>query len=402
MIHPHDRVTYLGEANHRNQRIPFGIKQTDRLAHMYAIGKTGTGKSTLLETLIRQDIRNYQGLCLLDPHGDLVEKVMEHVPEHRKDDVVYFDVTDPLQPLGYNPLKRVVPEKRPLAASGLLDVFKKMWEDAWGPRMEHLLRNAILALLDSPNATLPDILRMFYDETFRKQVCRYVTNPQVRSFWLQEYQNYSYRLRIDAAAPIQNKVGAFLANPNLFRILTRPEKAINIRRIMDEGKILLVNLSKGKIGEDSSALLGGLLVTTISLAAFSRAEMLESNRRNFFLYIDEFQNFTTMSMANMTAELRKYHVGLILANQYLHQLDPDIRYAVLGNVGTLISFRLGPKDAPFIAKEFDPKFRSIDLMNLPNYQIYLKLMIDGTPSKPFSANTVRFEDLGLYEKSGGF
>jgi uncharacterized protein DUF87 len=393
MLRPDARVTFFAETNHRNNNIPFGIRQSDRLAHMYAIGKTGTGKSTLLETLIRQDIQNYQGLALLDPHGDMVEKIMENIPDHRKNDVVYFDITDPTQPLGYNPLKRVAKEKRPLAASGLLEVFKKMWEDAWGPRMEHLLRNAILALLDYPTATLPDILRMFYDESFRKQVCTYSTNPQVKSFWLQEYQNYTPRLKVDAAAPIQNKVGAFLADPNLYRIFTETEKTIHVRRIMDEGKILLINLSKGKIGEDSSALLGGLLVTTISLAAFSRADTPEHKRRNFFLYIDEFQNFTTMSMANMTAELRKYHVGLILANQYLDQLDPGIRDAVLGNIGTLISFRLGPKDAPFIAKEFSPKFDLFNVMSLPNYHIYLKLMIEGSPSKPFSANTLRFEDI---------
>lgn len=232
-----------------------------------------------------------------------------------------------------------------------------------------------------------DILTLLTDNSFRRHAAAQVTNPRVRDFWLKEYQNYSYRLRAEAIVPIQNKVGAFLADPTLNRILTQAKETISLRKIMDEGKILLANLAKGKIGEDSSALLGGLLVTTIGLAAFSRADVPEEERRNFYLYIDEFQNFTTLSLANMASELRKYHIGMILANQYLHQLEPDIQYAVLGNVGTLISFRLGAKDAPYIAKEFSPKFEDTDIINLPNYRIYLKLMIDGEPSKPFSAET---------------
>ncbi len=388
MRHPRAGVTYFARTNFRNQKQAFGIKLADRLSHMYLIGKTGTGKTTLLETLIRQDIANGEGLALVDPHGDLVDRVVETIPEHRRNDVVYFNVPDPMQPYGYNPLKRVIPEKRPLAASGLLEVFKKMWSDAWGPRMEHILRNALLALLDQPQATLPDILRLLSDAPFRRSVVRNITNPQVRAFWLDEFERYSFRLRADGIAPIQNKVGAFLADPNLYRILTEPDRAINIRKIMDDGKILLVNLAKGMIGDDASALLGGLLVTTIGLAAFSRAELEERDRRNFFLYIDEFQNFTTMSVANMASELRKYGLGMVLAHQYLHQLDPDIRHAVLGNAGTIISFRLGPEDAAFLAKEFQPKFNTTDLLNLPNYHIYLKLMIDGAPSQPFSATTI--------------
>ena len=386
-------ITYFAKTNFRDQSDiwgtkTFGIKQADRLAHLYAIGKTGTGKTTLLETLIRQDIESGKGVALIDPHGDLVERIAENIPEHRKNDLVYFNVPDASQPWGYNPLKHVRPDKRPLAASGLLEVFKKMWDDSWGPRMEHIIRNSLLALLDMPDATLPDILRMLIDEDFRKKVALNTSNQQVQDFWLKEYAKYSYRYQADANAPIQNKVGAFLADPNLKRILTQPEKTIPIRKIMDEGKILLVNLAKGKIGEDSSSILGGLLVTTIGLASFSRADIPEDERRDFYLYIDEFQNFTTLSLANMLSELRKYKIGMILAHQFLHQLDPDIRYAVLGNVGTIISFRLGPKDADFIAKEFDPKFTGTDLINLPNYHIYLKLLIDGNPSRPFSALTI--------------
>jgi hypothetical protein len=381
-------ITYFARTNYRNQGKLFGIKRADRLAHMYVIGKTGTGKSTLLHTLTQQDIRAGNGLALLDPHGDLVEKIMAGIPDERKDDVVYFNVPDSSQPYGYNPLKRVIPEKRPLAASGLLEVFKTMWSDSWGVRMEHILRNALLALLDQPETTLTDILRLLTDDGFRRQAANKVSNPRVRDFWLKEYENYSFRLRAEAIVPIQNKVGAFLADPNLYRILTQPKKMIHLRKIMDEGKVLLVNLAKGKIGEDSAALLGGLLVTTIGLAAFSRADVPEQDRRDFYLYIDEFQNFTTLSLANMASELRKYHVGMILANQYLTQLKPEIQQAVLGNVGTLISFRLGVKDAAYMAKEFHPKIEDTDIINLPNYHIYLKLMIDGMPSMPFSAETI--------------
>ena len=382
------RITHFARTNARNDRRVFGIRQPDRLSHMYVIGKTGTGKSTLLERLILSDIVAGEGLVLVDPHGDLVERIVARVPEHRKADVIFLDVPSPGQPYGYNPLKRVTPEKRPLAASGLLEVFEKMWPEAWGVRMEHIFRNALLALLDQPQATLPDILRLFSDKAFRKEVIRHIKNPQVREFWEHEYEKYTDRMRADGIAPIQNKIGAFLANPTLYRILTAPEQPINIRRIMDEGKILLVNLAKGQIGEDASSLLGGLLVTTIGLAAFSRQEIDAAARRPFYCYLDEFQNFTTLSMANMFSELRKYRVGMIVVHQYLYQLDPAVQYAVLGNTGTLISFRLGPKDASFIGLELQEKFTPLDLMNLPNYRIYLKLMIDGTPSIPFSAETL--------------
>ncbi|MCU7867425.1 MAG: type IV secretion system DNA-binding domain-containing protein [Candidatus Thiodiazotropha sp. (ex Lucinoma borealis)] len=381
-------IAYFARTNFRNQGTRFGIKQTDRLSHIYTIGKTGTGKTSLLETLITSDIAHGNGLALIDPHGDLVERIAERIPPDRQHSLVYFNVPDPTQPYGYNPLKRVIPERRPLAASGILEVFKKMWKESWGQRLEHILRNALLALLETPEVTLNDILRLLDDKDFRGRVARNLSNTRVKEFWLKEFANYSYRLRAEAIVPIQNKVGAFLADPTLNRVLTNPRKPIPIRRIMDSGRILLVNLAKGRIGEDASGLLGGFLVTTIGLAAFSRADTLEMNRRDFYVYIDEFQNFTTLAIANMASELRKYHIGLTLANQYLHQLDPPIRYAVLGNAGTLISFRLGADDAPHIAREFAPIFLATDLMNLPNHVIYLKLMIDGTPSQPFSATTL--------------
>lgn len=383
-----DKVSYFARTDFRNQGQVFGIKQADRLSHMYMVGKTGTGKSTLLETLIRQDLLAGRGFALIDPHGDLVERVAATIPGPRMGELVYLNVPDPSLRFGYNPLRRVRMDKIPLAASGLLDIFKKMWSEAWGVRMEHVLRNALFALLEYGEATLADILRMISDRSFRRKVAEALTNKPVRTFWLDEFDRYSFRYRADAIAPIQNKIGAFLADPTLCRILTEPKEDIRIRRIMDEGGILLVNVGKGRIGEDSSALLGGLLMTTIGLAAFSRAEMEERKRRPFLLYIDEFQSFTTLSLANMASELRKYGVGLILAHQHLHQLEPDIRHAVLGNVGTLIASRVGAEDAPYLAREFQPKFDVQDLIALPNYRIYLKLMIDGTPSPPFSGTTI--------------
>ena len=399
MSHLTNSITYFARTNTARHQKPFGIKRTDRLFHIYAIGKTGCGKSTLLETLITQDIMRGNGLCMLDPHGDLVDKIVARIPEQRKADVIYFDVSNPTQPWGYNPLGTVVPEKRPLAASGFLEVMKMLWHGKeWGVRMEHILRNALLALMDYPHATLPDILRLLTDDIFRKEVVTYIENTQVRKFWLYEYPNYSYRMQADSMAPIQNKIGAFLANPNMYRIIAKPAKPLNIRKIMDEGKILLVNLAKGKIGSDAANLLGGLLVTTVSLAAYSRAEIPEEERRNFYFYVDEFQSYSTLSFANMLAELRKYRVGMVLANQYLYQLAPDVRYAVLGNVGTLIAFRLGVQDAAFLAQEFQPDITAEDLLHAPNYFIYLKLMIDGTPSRVFSAETLTPTDVPTTNK----
>jgi hypothetical protein len=324
----------------------------------------------------------------------LVERIAGAIPEHRRADLIYLNATDPKQPYSYNPLKRVAPDRRALAASGLLEVFHKAWGDrAWGQRMEHILRNALLALLDQPNATVPDILRLFRSAPYRKQVAEAATLAQVREFWLEEFPSYSYRYRAEAVAPIQNKVGAFLAIPSIARILTDAPEPISLRATMDRGKLLLVNLARGKLGEDTTALLGGILMTSIGLAAFSRADSPASERRPFFVYLDEFQYFTTRSVATMIAELRKYGIGLVLANQYLHQLDDDIRHAVLGNAGTLITFRVGPEDASFLAREFEGTFEGSDLQTLPNHQIYLRLMIDGAPSKPFSAVTLTPEDV---------
>lgn len=398
LVRPHylvmnGEVTYLARVHFRNDRRLFGIRRHDRRFHMYIVGRTGTGKSTLLETLVRQDIRNGEGLALFDPHGDVVERVFAYASKYREKDLLYFDVPRPDQPLRFNPLQSVPPLKRPVAAAGLLDVFKKLWSDFWGPRTEHILRNALLALFDQPAATLADILLLLGDKKFRETAAVRITSPQVKQFWLEEYKNYSIGFRSQAIAPIQNKVGAFLADPILNRIFTEPENTIDLRAAMDAGKILLVNLAKGKIGEDSASLLGAMLVSQIGVIGLGRADRPEALRRDFYLYLDEFQTFSTQSLANMLSELRKYRVNLILANQYLSQVDSEVMDAVLGNVGTLISFRLGPADATYLAKEFQPQFDALDLVNLPNYSIYLKLMIDGAVSRPFSANTVTSDEL---------
>lgn len=384
-----DRVTYFARTCYRHIRDLFGIRRRDRLFHMYIIGKTGAGKSNLLLTLILQDIRNGEGVTVIDPHGDLVEKIVAAIPDHRRGDLIWFNVPDPAQPYGYNPLKHVAPDRRSLAASGILEAFHKLWgEKAWGQRLEYILRNALLAMLDQPGSDLTDLLRLLRDDAYRKQVAQTIKNEQVREFWQHEYPKYAARYRAEAIAPIQSKISAFLADPILRRILTNPDKPLHLRKIMDDGKILLINLAKGRLGEDSSAMLGALLVTTLGLAGFSRADVAPSERRHHWVYMDEFQNFTTLSIANMLSELRKYNIGLTMAHQYLTQLQPEVRDAVIGNAGTLISFRLGGHDAPVIAREFLPKFSSEDLVKLPNYEIYLKLMIDGAPSKAFSANTV--------------
>lgn len=383
-----NRVTELGVTSFRNEHKPFGIKRLDRRHHMYIIGKTGSGKSTLLENMIQQDCWQDEGLAVFDPHGDFVEHLRERIPDKRRDDVIYLNVPDPYCMFGFNPLDSVAPEKRSLAASGMLEAFKKIWDKTWGPRLEHILRNTLLTLLDQPRANLGDIRRIFFDEQFRRMAIANSKNQEVRDFWLKEYASWSPRYRSESIAPILNKIGAFLADPTLYRLLTQPKHSIDFRKVMDEGKILLVNLAKGRIGSDASTLLGALLVSKIGIAALSRAEIPEAQRRDFYLYLDEFQNFTTLSMAGMLSELRKYRLNIIAAHQYLGQIEPEVREAILGNVGTIVAFRIGLIDAKILEKEFHPEFNEYDLINLPNFNVYIKLMIDGKGGKPFSAETL--------------
>jgi len=398
-MEPNPQISYFGKTNTRRPLRNFGIKQDDRLSHTYIIGRTGAGKTTLLESLVLQDIHHGRGLCVIDPHGDFAERLVCALPENRQSDLHYFNVPDMDQPYGYNPLRRVHPSRIPLAVSGLMEAMKKLWDEAWGVRMEHILRNTLYALIEAGDATFPDVLRMFTDKDFRIQVLSKVHNEQVLSFWNGEFKAYNPRYRQEMISPIQNKVGAFLADPKLRRIFTSAPVDLHFRTLMDEGKILIINLAKGRLGEDSANILGAMLVTTLGLAAMSRSDVVEEDRREFFLYIDEFQSFTTLSVANMISELRKYRVGLVLAHQHLYQLQPDVRHAVLGNTGTLISFRLGAQDASLIGKELAPIFHPTDLLGLANYSIYLRLMIDGAPSKPFSATTLHPRALSLWNNT---
>jgi len=381
-------ISYFGETNHRRDFRRFGIRQPDRLSHIYLIGRTGTGKSTLMETLARQDLEAGRGVCAIDPHGDLVERLRDHASAIGRESF-YWDAADVSQPFGFNPLRRVRDDKVPLAVSGVLEALKKLWPDAWGVRMEHVLRNSLYALIEREGSVLPDILRLYRDKAFRNGIVPAIRNDVVRTFWLSEFAKYQDRWRAETVAPIQNKLGALLTDPRLYRALVAPEQPISFRRLMDEGGGLLINLSKGRLGEDGSNVLGSLTVATVGLAALSRAEVPAAARRPFFLYVDEFQTFTTLAFANMMPELRKYGVGLTLAHQHLLQLEDEIRHAVLGNVGTLVSFRLGAEDAAVVARELDPPFTRHDLLNLPNRDFYVKLMIDGMPSRPFSARTIR-------------
>jgi len=381
-------VTPFAMTDYRNIRKRFGIKEKNRQGHMYIIGKTGTGKSTLIENMTISDIKAGKGLALIDPHGDLAEGVLHFIPKRRIEDVVYFNPADIEYPIAFNPLERVHPDYRYLVASGLISVFKKIWFDFWGPRLEHILRHSLLTLLEHPKSSLLDLPRLLTDKEFRRGVLASVTNQQVREFWFLEFEKYSARFRSEAISPILNKIGQFLASIPLRNIVGQRENTFNLRKLMDEGKILMVNLAKGRIGEDNCSLLGAMMVTKIQLAALSRADLPEKKRRPFYLYVDEIHNFLTLSFADILPEARKYGLDLILTHQHLEQLDERIRAAVFGNVGTIISFRVGAEDAKHLAREFHPVFDETDLVNLPNYHIYLKLLINGASSRPFSAITL--------------
>lgn len=387
------QVLRFAETTGRGQRKRFGIKQDDRAFHMHVIGKTGTGKTTLLETLIVQDIEDGRGVALIDPHGDLAERVLAYARTSGRTDIVYLKADDPDTPFGYNPLRPVKRELIPLAVSGLLEVFKKRFKDAWGVRMEHVFRNALYAIYDTGGGTLIDVLSLITDKDYRKERAGRIQNETVRTFWLTEFPAYSDRYRVDSVAPIQNKVGAFLADPRMRRIVTAPPVELSFRRIMDKGGIVIVNLARGTVGEDSAGLLGALMLTTLSLAAYSRSNIPEDERRPFFTYIDEFHAFTTLSVADMISELRKYKLALIMAHQHLHQLDEGVRHAVIGNAGTLVAFRMGAEDAALLSKEFVGVLTEGDLIALPNHEIAVRLMVDGEPSRPFSARTIRPEEL---------
>ncbi len=385
-------ITVFAKTSFRNREVAFGIRRDDRRRHMYVIGKTGMGKTTLIENMVIQDILNGEGVAFVDPHGDSVEKVLDYIPANRINDVIYFNPADTDFPIAFNPLEAVDPKYKHLVASGLMGVFTKIWAGVWSPRMEYILNNTILALLDSPGNTMLGIARMLVNKTYRKKIIDNIKDPVVRSFWIDEFANYSDKFRTEAIAPIQNKVGQFLSSAIIRNIVGQTKSTIELRDIMDKRKIFLLNLSKGRIGEDSSALLGAMIITKLQLAAMSRVDIPEQDRLDFYLYVDEFQNFATESFASILSEARKYRLNLIVAHQYINQLSNDkntvVRDAIFGNVGTLIVFRVGADDAEFLETEFEPTYTPNDLLNLSKYNIYLKLMINGVASAPFSALTL--------------
>jgi hypothetical protein len=383
-----EEICLFGQTNFRNQMRRFGIKKDDRRRHMYIIGKTGMGKSTMMENMLLHDIYNGHGVGLVDPHGDFAEKIIDFIPSHRMNDVVYLNPSDIEHPVGFNILEVKNEEQKHLIAAGLMGTFKKIWPDVWSARMEYILNNTLLALLEYPGSTLLGINRLLSEKTFRKKVLRQVTDPVIKGFWHNEFENYEPRYQKEAVAPIQNKIGQFLSASVIRNMVAQVKSTVDIREAMDSGKILIMNLSKGRIGEDNSRLLGGMLITKIQLAAMERVDIPESERKDFFLYVDEFQNFATPSFANILSEARKYRLGLIMAHQYVAQLDEVVADAVFGNVGTIVSFRVGAGDAELLAKEFAPTFLEEDIVNLSKFSILLKLMIDGVASQPFSSGTL--------------
>jgi hypothetical protein len=385
-------LTVIGQTTAHNKNVVFGIKKIDRRQHVYVIGKTGSGKTTLMENMVVADILAGRGVGVIDPHGEFAERILKFVPPERVEDVVYFNPADVEHPVGFNPLERVGEEYHHLVASGLMGVFKKIWIDAWSARMEYILNNTLLSLLEYPGSTLLGVMRILTDKAYRNEVVSHLSDPVVKNFWINEFSRYTQRFETEATAAILNKVGQFVSNPIIRRIIGQPHSTIDLRKIMDEKKIFIANLSKGRVGEDNSELLGAMLVTKMQLAAMSRVDIPEAEREDFYLYIDEFQNFSTESFANILSEARKYRLNLVLAHQYIAQLitgqNSKVRDAVFGNVGTMVVFRVGADDARFLEREFMPTFTENDLVNLSKYHVYIKLLIDGTASKPFSAQTL--------------
>ena len=384
-----DQISAFGVTNFRGISHQFGMLRYDRSRHVYIIGQTGAGKSGLLELFALSDIFHNQGYAIIDPHGDFAINNMKFIPGSRLNDVIYFNPADTAYPLGFNPLEVTNPNQKTNISSEIIGVLKRIFGDSWGPRLEYILRYTILALLDRPEATMLDITRMLTDKEFRKETLTYCRDTVVLQFWNVEFASWNDKFVAEAIAPVLNKVGAFTANPIIRNIIGQPKSTFNIRQIMDEGKILIVNLSKGLIGEDNAAILGSFLVTKIQLAAMSRSDIPDvRDRRPFYLYVDEFQNFATDSFATILSEARKYGLNLTVANQYISQMSDTVRDAVFGNVGTMISFRVSADDAPILAKQFEPNFESIDLLQMHNRNFVVNMVIGGEKTPAFSARTL--------------
>ena len=386
---PAESLSLFGSTTFRQSNIKFGIKREDRMRHLYIIGKSGVGKSFLLNLLTLSDVFHDKGFAVVDPHGDYAQDIMRFIPEHRIDDVVYFNPADGDFPVAFNPMEVSDVNRRNNVASEIVGVLKKMFGDSWGPRLEHILRYTLLALLETPNTTLLGIVRMLTDKKYRNEIIANVKDPVVKAFWINEFASWNDKFASEAVAPVLNKVGAFTANPLIRNVLGQEKSSFNIRKIMDEGKILIVDLSRGKIGEDNASILGSLIITKIQLDAMSRADIPNiEDRTPFYLYVDEFQNFATESFAVILSEARKYGLYLTVANQYIAQMPEEVRDAVFGNVGSMITFRVGADDANYLSKYFEPVFEPLDLVNLDKQNIYVSMSIDGQTSLPFSAKTL--------------
>jgi len=367
---------------------PFGLSRADRRQHLYAIGKTGTGKSTLLRNLILQDIAAGEGVAVIDPHGDLAEELLNFIPPWRTDHVVYFDPADEQYSVGLNLVGRVPRGQRHLTASGITSAFKSIWHDSWGPRLEYFLYACVAALLDCENVSLLGVQRMLVDEQYREWVVKQIKDPSVRSFWTDEFTTYDARFLTEILSPVRNKVGQLLMAPPMRHVLGQVSSTFDPRFMMDRGRILIANLSKGKLGEDKANLLGAILVTQFQLAAMSRADIPEENRRDFYLYIDEFHNFSTDSFASILSEARKYRLCLTLAHQYVDQLRPEIRNAIFGNVGSMISFRIGESDASALERAYGDSYTGSEFTGLGNFEVLVKLLDWGADREPFRATTL--------------
>jgi hypothetical protein len=377
-------ISPIAVANFRGHNTAFGLPRSDRGRHLYILGQTGVGKSGMLELLTISDIYSPYGFAVIDPHGDYALSILHRIPPERAKDVIYFNPADMDYPIAFNPMEVPDPKLRTHTASEIIGVLKRMFE-SWGPRLEYILRYSLLALLEYPEATMLDITRILTDKPFRNEVLQHVSDPVVRNFWLVEFASWNDKFAAEAVAPVLNKVGAFTANPVVRNIIGQPKSSFNIRKIMDERKILIVNLSRGLVGEDNAALLGALLVTKIQLGAMSRADIPPSERQPFYLYVDEFQNFATDSFATILSEARKYALNLTVANQYIAQMSLEVKDAVFGNVGSMIAFRMGADDARSMQRYFEPKFEEYDLVHMHNRHFVINMTIEGEKSPAFSA-----------------
>lgn len=381
-------INFFAKTEFKNKMVNFGIKRVDRRKHTYIIGKTGTGKSTLIANMIINDMRNREGVAVIDPHGDLCQILLDYVPSYRLNDVCYLDPADTKHPFRLNPLEVKEKEHAELVASGIVAIFHKLYSYSWGPRLEYILRNTIMTLVNRPGSTLVDVPKILADDSFRQKVVEKYCGPVLKNFWLNEFNKMSAKLRSEAISPIMNKVGQFVTSPMIREIIGYPHSTIDLEEFMNQGKVLIANFSQGRLGEDNAALLGAMFITKMQLAAMNRVKVAEEKRRDFYLYVDEFQNFATTAFVKILSEARKYRLNISVANQYIGQLSEDIQKAIFGNIGTLTSFLVGAQDAGLLSREFGKEYEEEDLVKLGNFQIVIKLAIDNLTSTPFYALTL--------------